>query len=75
MRRHPSAAFVTGLDRSELDHSVLKTALGGRGHFGRYDDIEAALNATSGAYLKHLNDPVTAIHIAWLHTWRLKTHR
>jgi hypothetical protein len=39
-------------------------------HSGRDDDIETALIATTGAYLQDPNDPVTAAHIAWLHTWR-----
>jgi tetratricopeptide (TPR) repeat protein len=40
-------------------------------HAGEYEEIPAALNALTGAYLENPNDAVTAAHIGWLHIWRL----
>ncbi|HEX2494421.1 MAG TPA: hypothetical protein VHK24_11640 [Steroidobacter sp.] len=40
-------------------------------HGGRYEQIPAAINALTGAYLANPNDPVTAAHIGWMHFWRL----
>jgi hypothetical protein len=40
-------------------------------HGGKYEDIPAALNALTGAYLADPNDDVTAAHVAWLHIWRV----
>lgn len=40
-------------------------------HGGRYEEIPAALNALTGAYLENPNDAVTAAHIGWMHIWRL----
>lgn len=40
-------------------------------HDGQYDQIPAALNALTAAYLTDPNDATTAAHIGWLHAWRL----
>jgi hypothetical protein len=40
-------------------------------HGGRYEEIPAAINALTGAYLANPNDAVTAAHIGWMHIWRL----
>jgi hypothetical protein len=40
-------------------------------HGGAYAEIPAALRILKTAYLENPNDPVTAAHIAWMHTWRL----
>jgi hypothetical protein len=40
-------------------------------HGGNYDEIPAALDVLTGAYLADTNDAITAAHIAWMHLWRL----
>jgi hypothetical protein len=40
-------------------------------HGGKFEEIPAALNALTGAYLANPNDAVTAAHIGWMHIWRL----
>jgi hypothetical protein len=40
-------------------------------HGGRYEGIQAALEALTAAYLRTPNDAQTAAHIAWLHNWRI----
>jgi hypothetical protein len=40
-------------------------------HGAKYDQIPAALEAVTGAYLANPSDPVTAAHAGWLHIWRL----
>jgi hypothetical protein len=40
-------------------------------HGGKYQEIPAALEALTGAYLADPTDAVSAAHIAWLHIWRL----
>jgi hypothetical protein len=38
---------------------------------GRYENIQAALEAETRAYLADPRDVVSAAHIGWLHIWRL----
>ena len=38
---------------------------------GDYDHIDAALQATTAAYLSDPGDALTAAHVGWLHIWRL----
>ena len=40
-------------------------------HGGQYEKIPDALTALTAAYLENPNDPVTAAHIGWMHSWRL----
>jgi len=40
-------------------------------HSAKYDQIPAALEAVTGAYLGNPSDPITAAHVGWLHIWRL----
>ena len=40
-------------------------------HAGDYEHIDAALQATTAAYLSDPGDAVTAAHVGWLHIWRL----
>lgn len=40
-------------------------------HGADYAQIDAALNAQTGAYLAAPGDAVTAAHVAWLHMWRI----
>jgi hypothetical protein len=40
-------------------------------HGGAYDDIPAALDTLTGAYLHDPSDALTAAHVAWLHIWRV----
>jgi hypothetical protein len=40
-------------------------------HAGQYENIPAALDALTGAYLANPNDAVTAAHIGWMHIWRI----
>jgi hypothetical protein len=40
-------------------------------HGGKYEGIDAALQALTAAYLETPNDPKTAGHIAWSHNWRM----
>jgi hypothetical protein len=40
-------------------------------HAGDYEHIDAALQASTGAYLADPGDALTAAHVGWLHIWRL----
>ena len=40
-------------------------------HAGDYEHIDAALQATTAAYLADPGDALTAAHVGWLHIWRL----
>lgn len=40
-------------------------------HDGDYAHIDAALQATTAAYLADPGDALTAAHVGWLHIWRL----
>jgi hypothetical protein len=40
-------------------------------HGGRYQDIGAALEIKTAAYLENPGDALTAAHAGWLHLWRL----
>lgn len=40
-------------------------------HDGAYDQIAAALDAVTAAYLQDPSDAVTAAHVGWLHMWRI----
>lgn len=40
-------------------------------HAGQYEEIPAALQALTAAYLANPNDATTAAHIGWMHIWRL----
>lgn len=40
-------------------------------HGGRYDDIDAVLEALTAAYLENPRDAETAAHIAFSHNWKL----
>ena len=40
-------------------------------HGGQYDQIPAALNALTAAYLENPTDAITAAHVGWMHVWRL----
>ncbi|MFT3695893.1 MAG: hypothetical protein QM831_22345 [Kofleriaceae bacterium] len=38
---------------------------------GNFDGIEAALQATTAAYLADPGDAITTAHVGWLHIWRI----
>ena len=40
-------------------------------HAGDYEHIDAALQASTAAYLADPGDALTAAHVGWLHIWRL----
>jgi hypothetical protein len=40
-------------------------------HGAKYEQIPAALEAMTAAYLENPNDDVAAAHVGWLHVWRL----
>jgi len=44
-------------------------------HQGRYENIQATLEAETRAYLADPRDVVSAAHIGWLHIWRLSERR
>jgi hypothetical protein len=44
-------------------------------HGGEYEQIPAALEGLTGAYVSDPRDAVTAAHIGWLHIWRLSERR
>lgn len=44
-------------------------------HGAQYDQISAALEVETAAYLQSPNDAVTAAHVGWLHIWRISERR